>query len=125
MASHSLLVRTTTDVEGAEERVFRTMHASRFGVVMAEADGTDPPKDERVLRHGRSGGLRLSQRVRVRASNILLRSDVNETLVNEIPQGYIGSSQSGGLENWTIFKFAPSHQRMRDEIFNALNPPLL
>ena len=103
------------DVEGAEDRVFRTVEASMFGVVMAEADNYDPLKDQRVVKHALKGGLRFSTRVRVRASNIFLRNDVQEALVHEIPAGYIGP-----LNGYKIQKFNPSHQRMRDEIANAL-----
>ena len=102
------------DVEGAEDRVFRTTRASMFGVVMAEADNYDPEKDQRVVNHALKHGLRLSQRVRVRASNILLRGDVEETLQHDIPADFIGP-----LNGFKISKFDPSTRRMKDEILNA------
>ena len=82
---------------------------------MAEADGTDPPKDERVKQHAIAGGMRPSERVKVRASSIFLNADVRESLVADIPAGFIGP-----LNGFTMFKFAPSHRRMRDEIVRAL-----
>ena len=103
------------DVEGAEDRVFRTTDPSRFGLVMAEADGTDPPKDERVKQHAIAGGMRLTEHVKVRASSIFINADVKESLYADIPPGFIGP-----LNGFTMFRFEPSHRRMRDEIVRAL-----
>ena len=102
------------DVEGAEEIVLRTADPSMFGLVMVEADATDKAKDARVVDYGLAGGLRLSQHVKVRASDIMLRSDVQETLVHEIPKGFIGP-----LNGFKIFKFQPSQERLTSEIKNA------
>ena len=103
------------DVEGAEERVFATVNPLSVAVVMVESDGLDAAKDNRVLERGLQAGLRLSQRVRVRGSDILLRPNVTEVLVHDIPHGYFGS-----LDNYTIFRFAPPAQRLCEEIANAL-----
>ena len=103
------------DVEGAEDKVFDTARPTAFGVVMAEADNYDPPKDERVKQRALRGGLRLSTRALVRASNVFLRSDVDESVLTPIPKDYLP------LNGFKIFRYNPTHRVLRAEIAHALN----
>lgn len=103
------------DVEGAEDKVFDTVRPTAFGLVMAEADNYDPAKDEHVKQRALSHGMRISERVLVRASNVFLRHDVDETLLTPVPREYLP------LNGFRIFRFNPSHRVLRAEIANALN----
>ena len=102
------------DVEGAEDRVFDTVDPALFGLVMAEADGYDPLKDSRVEQRAINAGMRISERVRVRASTVFLRRDVKEMLQSPLPAGYLP------LHGYRIMKYRPKHETLRDELAQAL-----
>ena len=66
------------DVEGAEDKVLKTVDPSIFGVIMVEDDGYDKNKQDRVDRAINAAGLRRAKQLAVHLSGVYLRSDVRE-----------------------------------------------
>ena len=58
-------------------------------------------------------GMRLSEHLKVRASNLYIRPDIIEVLVRPVPPEYLP------LYTFKIFKFRPTAQQLRDEPTNV------
>ena len=67
-------------VEGAEDTVLQTADLRSFQVVIVESDWSNRPKEESVERRLNAAGLIKSRRLRVRASRVFLRPELEQFL---------------------------------------------
>ena len=61
------------DVEGAEERVLKTVDPACFAVVLVELDGTDKARDERIHTMLTAAGLQFQRQLALKQSGVYLR----------------------------------------------------
>ena len=113
-AAGDLATFLSLDVQGAEAQVLATVDPAAFKVIMVENDGYSPRKDALVHARILHAGLRETTRVRVRASRVYVRADVQEVLLADLPAWNLQRN------NWGLHeRVLKNPVRLQNEIVNA------